>query len=151
MILADVNVLLAAFRSDHPDHARLRPWLVDALTGREPFAVADAVLVAVVRIATSAHVFQRPSPLHEALAFGAAVRAAPRALRVVEGERYFDLFRALCAATKATGRSIPDAALAALAIESGAIFATRDRGFVRFPGLTWTDPCDGELRRNPSR
>lgn len=151
MILCDVNVLLAAFRADHPDHGGLRPWLTSILTGIEPVGVSDATLVAVVRLATSAHVFKRPSPLHEALAFTSAVRAAPRAIRVVEGELFFSVFQQLCTVTGSTGRSIPDAALAALAIESGAVFVTRDAGFVRFPRLMWMDPLDGTLRKNPAR
>ena len=51
----------------------------------------------------------------------------------------------------ATGRGIPDAALASLAIENGAILATLDGGFGRFPRLTWMDPLDGAVRKNPAR
>lgn len=151
MIVVDVNVVLAAFRVDLPDHAALRAWLEGALVGHEPIGVADAVLVAVVRLATSARVFTAPSDLDEALAFVTAVRAAPRAVRAVEGETYFDVFRALCVDARATGAAVPDAALAALALSNGALLATRDRGFARWPGLTWLDPLDGDVRRNPAR
>jgi len=35
---------------------------------------------------------------------------------------------------------VPDAYLAALAIEHGATWVTSDQGFARFPGLTWRTP-----------
>ena len=37
---------------------------------------------------------------------------------------------------------VPDAYLAALAIEHGATWITTDRGFARFPGLRWRLPLD---------
>lgn len=33
-----------------------------------------------------------------------------------------------------------DAHLAAIALEHGAAVAIRDRGFARFPGVSWFDP-----------
>jgi predicted nucleic acid-binding protein len=40
------------------------------------------------------------------------------------------------------GNGIPDAFLAAIAIENGATWITADRGFSRFPGLRWQHPLD---------
>ena len=40
------------------------------------------------------------------------------------------------------GNLVPDAYLAALAIESGSEWITTDRDFVRFPGLRWRRPFD---------
>lgn len=151
MILVDVNVLVTAFRPDSAVHGPVRSWLSAALSGREPVGLPDAVLVSVVRLTTSARIFNVPSTQEQALAFVSAAREAPRALRVAEGELFFSIFRELCLATGATGRGIPDAALAALAIENGAILATLDGGFGRFPRLTWMDPLDGAVRRNPAR
>ncbi len=36
---------------------------------------------------------------------------------------------------------VPDAFLASLAVAHGCRLATADRGFARFPGLTWFDPA----------
>ena len=41
------------------------------------------------------------------------------------------------------GNLVPDAYLAALAIESGSAWVTTDRVYSRFPGLTWRHPLDG--------
>ena len=40
-----------------------------------------------------------------------------------------------------TGRLVPDAYLAAVALTHNARIATRDRGFGRFPGLRFFDPA----------
>jgi uncharacterized protein len=42
----------------------------------------------------------------------------------------------------ARGNAVPDALLAALAIESGSEWITTDRGFARFPDLRWRHPLD---------
>jgi predicted nucleic acid-binding protein len=39
--------------------------------------------------------------------------------------------------------AVPDAYLAALAIEQGTTWYTCDRSFARFPGLRWEHPLDG--------
>jgi predicted nucleic acid-binding protein len=47
----------------------------------------------------------------------------------------------LCHETKATANHVPDAYLAALAIEHGCEWMTADREFARYPGLRWRDPA----------
>ncbi len=46
----------------------------------------------------------------------------------------------LCRQTPARGNLVPDAYLAALAIESGSEFITTDRDYARFAGLRWRAP-----------
>jgi predicted nucleic acid-binding protein len=43
---------------------------------------------------------------------------------------------------EAKGNLVPDAYLAALAIESGCEWVTTDRDFARFSGLRWRHPLD---------
>ncbi len=52
-----------------------------------------------------------------------------------------DLTR-LCRAAAAMGNLVPDAYLAALAIESGAEWITTDREFARYSDLRWRNPLD---------
>jgi uncharacterized protein len=46
----------------------------------------------------------------------------------------------LCRRTPARGNLIPDAYLAALAIESGSELVSTDRDYARFAGLRWRPP-----------
>jgi hypothetical protein len=58
------------------------------------------------------------------------------------GERHWEIFTRLCRGTDAKGNVVPDAYLAALAIEAGAEWVTTDRDYARFPGLRWRHPLD---------
>jgi toxin-antitoxin system PIN domain toxin len=85
-------------------------------------------------------VFDPPDPVLAALAFANAVRSQPAAVVVAPGDRHWMIFERLCGAADARGNLVPDAYLAALAIESGAELITADRDFSRFPGLRWRHP-----------
>lgn len=138
MIIPDVNVLIGAFRLDHPQHDLLRGWLEDAVGGPEPIGLTDAVLGGCVRILTNPRVYAYPTALEVALDLVADLRKAPRAVRVVPGNRHWDLVAALCRQADARGNLVADAQHAAVAIEHGATWVSQDRDFARFDGLRWT-------------
>lgn len=48
----------------------------------------------------------------------------------------------ICAQTDVSGNLVPDAQLAALAIEHGVELASADSDFQRFPGLRWINPLE---------
>lgn len=140
MILADVNVLVYAHRKDLPEHARFSTWLRDEIESGRGYAVCDASMTGFLRVVTNGRVFADPTPLDIALRFIDELREQPNVIRVDPGARHWSLFADLCAAIGARGNDIPDAYLAALAIESGSELVTADRGFGRFPGLRWSCP-----------
>ena len=141
MLFPDVNVLLQAYRSyDSPENLSLHNWLAAALSGPIPVVVSEAVLSSVVRIATHARVFKDPSPPSGALEFCDAVLAAPAARIVRPGSRHWAHFHTLVSDLRLRGNDVPDAYLAALALEQGATLVTRDRGFARFGTLRILDP-----------
>jgi uncharacterized protein len=61
---------------------------------------------------------------------------------VAPGERHWAIFSRLVTETEAKGNLVPDAYLAALAIESGSEWITTDRDYARFPGLGWRHPLE---------
>jgi toxin-antitoxin system PIN domain toxin len=142
MLLTDVNILVYAHRRDAPDHALFREWLERAINSDEAYGISDLVLSGFLRVVTHPRVFNPPSPLSEALAFTAALRARPNYVPIVPGPRHWDVFVSLCRRANARGNLVPDAYLAALAIESGSEWITTDRGFARYPGLRWRHPLE---------
>jgi len=140
MRLVDVNVLVYAFREDAPGHAAHRDWLQGLVHSDEAYAVSDKVLSGFLRIVTHPRVFHPPTPLADALAFVIAFRTQPNAVPIAPAVRHWELFTRLCRDVGARGNLIPDAWLAALAIESGCEFVTTDRDYARFPGLRWRNP-----------
>jgi len=142
VILLDVNVLVYAHREDSPDHPAYRAWLEEAVSSDAPFGMADIVLSGFLRIVTHARVFTDPTPIDRALAFADALRSRINRVRVAPGERHWEIFSRLCHAAGIRGNLVPDAYLAALAIESGSEWITTDRDYSRFPGLRWRHPLD---------
>lgn len=142
MLLADVNIFIYAHRRESLRFKEHREWLTAALHGPEPFAVSELVLSSFARIVTNHRVYVEPTPPSVALDFCAAVLSAPSAIAVHPGHRQWRIFDSLCRDVGARGNVVPDAYLAALAIERGATWVSSDRGFARFPGLTWTTPLD---------
>ena len=143
MVLADVNVLVAAYRDDAPHHDSCRPWLEAVLRGNQAFAVSDLVLSGFLRVVTHPRVFALPSPMDQAFHFANVIRSQPHSVPVCPGDRHWEIFSELCRDADARGNLIPDAYLAALAIESGCEWVTLDRDFARFEGLRWHRPARG--------
>jgi toxin-antitoxin system PIN domain toxin len=142
MRLPDVNVLVYAFRADAPGHAAHRAWVEGLVSSNEAYAVSDHVLAGFMRVVTHPRVFHPAAPITEALAFANAFRDRPNAVPVAPGPRHWGIFTGLCRDAAARGNLVPDAWLAALAIEWGCEFVTTDRDYARFPGLRWRHPLD---------
>jgi toxin-antitoxin system PIN domain toxin len=142
VILPDVNVLVYAFRADAESHRPVKRWLDDAISSEEPYGVADFVLSGFLRIVTHPKVFFEPSPLAKALEFAGALRGRENAVPVRPGPQHWEIFERLCLSGRVRGNLVPDAYLAALAIESGCEWITTDRDYARFPGLRWRHPLE---------
>ncbi len=142
MILTDVNVLVYAYRSDASRHEEYRDWLTRLLESDRPFGISELVLSGFVRVVTNPRGFAQPDPPEAAFEFASALRDQPTAVRVQPGRRHWELFERLCREVQAKGNLVPDAYLAALAIESGSEWITTDRDFARFPDLRWRHPLD---------
>lgn len=140
MVLPDVNVLVYAHREDAPHHASCRTWLEGAINGSEAFGLSDLVLGGFIRVATHPKVFIKPSSLAQALEFTEQLRSRPNCVPVSPGSRHWEIFVGLCVDAGTKGNLVPDAYLAAMAIESGCEWITTDRDFSRFKGLRWRHP-----------
>ena len=140
MILPDVNVLIYAHREECERHGEYKTWLEGVLGGSSSFGISDLVLSGCLRILTHPRIFDPPTPGPRALAFASQLRDHPHAVQIVPGPRHWAIFRGLCEQTAARGNLVPDAFLAALAIESGSEWITTDRDYAQFPGLNWRHP-----------
>jgi hypothetical protein len=143
VILPDINVLVYAARDDSSDAARYRSWLQSALSGPEPVAVVSPVVAGFIRVVTNPRVFAVPSTLDAALSFVDALVAAPAAVQPALSERLGGLLGEVCRGAGATADRVPDAYLAAIALDLDAELVTADRGFSRFAGLRWRHPLAG--------
>ncbi|NNM93442.1 MAG: hypothetical protein HKL92_08875 [Candidatus Eremiobacteraeota bacterium] len=60
MKLLDVNLLLYAYDASSPMHDRARSWFESCMNEAEPVGFPLATLVAFVRLATDARIFEHP-------------------------------------------------------------------------------------------
>lgn len=143
MILLDVNILVYAHRSDAERHAEFKAWVEQAISEAPGVAVSELVLSGCLRVITHPKVFERPTPLREAVAFVDDFRSRDEVKVLAPGPNHWSIFTGLCKKVEASGNLIPDAYHAALSIEWGCEWITADRGFARYPGLRWRHPLDG--------
>ncbi len=66
--------------------------------------------------------------------------ARPHVSLIEPGPDHFEIFRRNLASVSSGGNNVPDAQLAAFAIERDAELHTNDDGFGRFPTLRWLNP-----------
>ncbi|MFI7703279.1 type II toxin-antitoxin system VapC family toxin [Nonomuraea sp. NPDC049480] len=141
MRMLDTNVLFNAHRRDMEHHEQCHAVLMELLRGDEAYAVSDFVLNGFIRVATNPRIPGATS-FDTAREFSDTVRHQPHAVVVHAGPRHWEIFVKLCLKAGARGKLVPDAYLAALAIEHGCDFVTCDRDFARFEGLRWRSPLN---------
>lgn len=88
------------------------------------------------------NVFNPPSRMEKALAFTQELRDQPNCTLINPGSRHWEIFNRLCRTAGIKGNLVPDAFLAALAIESGSEWISTDRDYHRFPGLRVRHPLE---------
>jgi toxin-antitoxin system PIN domain toxin len=140
VLLLDVNVVVAAHRVDHAQHAIARPWFDELLDGDERFSVPTVVWGSFVRLATSRRIFRRPTPLEQTFEFIDSVCWQEHHVLLGPGPNHLELLRKVCEESDATGDLVADAVLAAIALEHGCVVASFDRDFARFPSIEHVIP-----------
>ncbi|MDM0107302.1 PIN domain-containing protein [Variovorax sp. J22R24] len=129
----DVNVLVAASRSDHPHYAAARRWLEGAVasaTQGRPLKLQPMVIASFLRLVTHPKIFVNPTPTIEALRFVDALLSAPGVEQAALGAEW-TAFREMCADNALGANDIPDAWLAAAVIHQGEHLVTFDGDFKR--------------------
>lgn len=132
----DVNVLVAASRSDHPHHTVARTWLEGALAAAESgaaFTLMPMVVSSVLRLVTSPKIFVQPTPIADAVDFIDAILAMPGVRLAPLGPEWSKL-RQLCIDKQLGGNDLPDAWLAAAVEQLGEHLVSFDRDFKKLLG-----------------
>ena len=140
MILVDANLLLYAKFGDYPQHERCLRWFTEKLNGSRRVGLPWASLLAFLRIATNPRVFERPMPTKLAWDQVEARLRLPTTWIHLPTPDHVHLLGHLIVDSGASSSIVPDAHLAALALEHGLILCSADSDFARFPELRWENP-----------
>jgi uncharacterized protein len=140
MILVDANLLLYAANRSAPEHDRARAWLDAQLNGTTRVGLPWPSLLAFIRLVSNPLVVRQPVTPAEAWRqvedwLSCEVAWVPNA-----GPAHADILGRLLAPQAMTSRLVPDAQLAALALEHGLTLCSSDGDFARFDGLRWRNP-----------
>lgn len=139
-MLLDANILLYAVDQRSPHHERASAWLIDAMTGAQRIALPWQTIGAFVRITTHPRILAHPLSTEDAWTIVEQWLAAPQVWIPPPTERTADLLGQLVRRHHLSGNAIPDAQLAALAIENGIAIVSADTDFARFPDVRWINP-----------
>jgi toxin-antitoxin system PIN domain toxin len=140
VILVDANLLLYAANRAAPEHDRARSWLDGRMNGRDRVGLPWPSLLAFVRLASN------PVVVRQAVSPGEAWRqveewlACEAAWIPEPGPRHAEILAGWLGRAWMTSRLVPDAHLAALAVEAGLTLCSTDGDFAKFPGVTWKNP-----------
>ena len=143
MILIDANLLVYAHVASLPQHDAAISWLDRKLNGTAIVALPWQSLLSFARLVTNPRLFERP------LSIAAAWTQIENwlACRVVQvpnpGDRYREILAGLMLSSVDRSTLVPDAQLAALAIENGFVLCSSDHDFARFSELKWENPLLG--------
>ena len=140
MMLVDANLLLYAYHPRAPQHEASRRWLEASISSPELVRFSWLTIWAFLRISTNPRVFEFPLSTGEAASAVSSWLAQPNVGILEPAERHWAILEELLADGQTTGALVLDAALAAIAIEHGAVLYGTDRDFSRYPGLRAIDP-----------
>ncbi len=140
MIIVDANLLLYAANRAAPEHAIARPWLDTQLSGPARVGLPWPSLLAFLRLATNPLVVRQPATMVNAWRQIHEWIGADAAWIPVPTERHAEIVAGFCQESWMTSRLVPDAHLAALAIEHGLTLCSTDGDFAKFTGLSWLNP-----------
>lgn len=140
MILVDANLLIYARVNRFEQHEAARAWLDDRLNGAPGVGLPWASLLAFVRLVSNRRVFERPMSVKDAWQQVEAWLDCPAAWIPGPIEHHREILASLLPAIGSRPNLVPDAHLAAIAIEHGITLCSTDADFSRFPGLKWENP-----------
>jgi uncharacterized protein len=139
-MLLDANLLLYAVHEGAAQHEATTEWLTAQLNGPRRVGLPWQSLAAFLRISTHPRAFEHPLAPATAWEHVEDWLAAPAAWIPEPGPEHARVLGELIATYDIRGNLVPDAQLAALAIEHGVALCSADTDFARFSQLRWINP-----------
>ncbi len=140
MILVDTNLLLYAANRAAPEHEAAVGWLEEELSGEARVGLPWESLIAFHRLATSPRILPRPMDGQRAWRLVTDWLSSPVAWIPQPTERHAEIMETLVERYRITGNLVPDAHLAAIAIQHGLEICSADTDFARFTEVRWRNP-----------
>lgn len=140
MIVPDINLLVFAYNDGASHHDGARQWWEELIDGDEAIGLSWVVATGFIRLMAN------PSFVESPIAPAAAADHVrdwfqfSHVTSITPGPGHLVLFRQNLAVPGSGPKLVPDAHIAALAMEYDAEVHSADRDFGRFPGVRWHNP-----------
>ncbi len=139
-MLIDANLLVYAHDASSPFHARAHGWVEEQLNGPRRVAIPWPSALAFLRLTTNPRVTERPLTPSQAWSLVESWFSSPVVWAPGATKNHGEVLGRLVTELQLAANLIPDAHLAALAMEHGLEVCSADGDFARFPGLRWRNP-----------
>lgn len=139
-MIVDANILLYAIDLESPFHGRAAQWLEEAVNSPRRVGLPWQTIGAFLRISTHPRLNESPLSVEQAWSFVDDWLAQETVWIPAATQHTASILGELLTATQVAANLIPDAQLAALAIEHGVPVVSNDSDFARFPGCAWINP-----------
>ncbi|AXT85145.1 VapC toxin family PIN domain ribonuclease [Aeromicrobium sp. A1-2] len=139
-MIVDANILIYAANTSASAHEPARQWLEDQLNGEVRVGLPWPSLLAFMRLTTSPRMSRFPISGQQAWAIVQSWLASPVAWIPATTPHHVEIFSALVDKYQIHSNLVPDAHLAAYAIEHSVPLASADTDFARFSELRWVNP-----------
>jgi hypothetical protein len=140
VILVDANILIYAHVNSFAQHRVAREWLDQQLNGPAPVGLPWASVLAFLRLVTNSRVFEHPESIVDAWSQVRTWLACESVWTPEPTERHAEVLGEFLTLPGVHGNLVPDAHLAALAVEHGLTLCSTDGDFARFRALRWLNP-----------
>lgn len=140
MILVDANLLIYASIPSMHQHAAAKAWLDVQLCGTARVGLPWPSLLSFLRLVTNPRIFSNAVPITSAWKQIETWLKCRVVWVPAPTDRHCEVLAPLMAQIGGGSRLVPDAHLAALAMEHGLTLCTADGDFARFSGLQWQNP-----------
>jgi toxin-antitoxin system PIN domain toxin len=140
VILVDANLLVYAHNADADEHERAREWIERQFSGTARVGLPWVALLAFVRLTSNPAIMRKPARPAAAWRYVLEWLERDNVWIPAPGPAHAKILGGLLTDRSMTSRLVPDAHLAALALEHGLTLCTTDGDFSRFAGLKWHNP-----------
>ena len=140
MILVDANLLIYAWDTDAIHHKSALAWWDGELGSSARVGLPWEACLAYMRVVTNPRIFAKPQSVGRAWIQVEKWLANENVWTPTPGEKHPEILGRLLRNLGGGAKLIPDAHLAALAIEHGLTLCSTDGDFARFAGLRWVNP-----------
>ena len=140
MIVPDSNLLVYAYNDGAPQHNDARQWWEELINGDEAIGLPWVVTTGFVRLMTSPIFVQSPITPVAAVDHVSDWFHFSNVTTITPGPGHLAFFRQNLAVPGSGTKLVPDAHIAAVAMEYDAEVHSADRDFGRFPWVKWRNP-----------